>query len=303
MGTIHCYAAYLRSHDDVALNAVSAGFTNEFVEIVLGSTIVIPIATGYLGLDWVKEHISFGVAFQTMPFLFDKWGPFLATIAGVMWFGLLFFSGITSSLAMGTPWLGFMEDEFDWGRKRSAFTFGLITLIIGMPCVLFYHQGVFDEYDYWAGTVSLVVFALVETILFSWIFGIEKGWQEINLGADIRVPHIFKFVIKYITPLMLLFVFLGSLLTPAHNDWGAAFSSLLAGNGWILDNGSLIKEVANTGLKQQISQATDPSIIAGLKEKVTYINGARLLLTALFVSIAVLVYVAYQRRIKKSVKS
>jgi SNF family Na+-dependent transporter len=28
---------------------------------------------------------------------------------------------------------------------------------------------VFDEYDYWAGTVSLVVFAMFETILFSWI--------------------------------------------------------------------------------------------------------------------------------------
>jgi SNF family Na+-dependent transporter len=34
MGTIHCYAAYVKSKDDVALNAVSAGFMNEFVEVV-----------------------------------------------------------------------------------------------------------------------------------------------------------------------------------------------------------------------------------------------------------------------------
>lgn len=44
MGTIHCYAAYIDSKDDIALNAVSAGFMNEFVEVVLGSLIVIPIA-------------------------------------------------------------------------------------------------------------------------------------------------------------------------------------------------------------------------------------------------------------------
>src|SRR5690606_22552619 len=44
MGTIHCYAAYVRSKDDIALNALTSGFTNEFVEVVLGSLIVIPIA-------------------------------------------------------------------------------------------------------------------------------------------------------------------------------------------------------------------------------------------------------------------
>jgi SNF family Na+-dependent transporter len=31
MGTIHCYAAYI-AKDDIALNAVSTGFMNEFVE-------------------------------------------------------------------------------------------------------------------------------------------------------------------------------------------------------------------------------------------------------------------------------
>ena len=47
---------------------------NGFVEIVLGASIVIPIAVGYLGLDWVKENAGFAMAFQTMPFLFGKWG-------------------------------------------------------------------------------------------------------------------------------------------------------------------------------------------------------------------------------------
>ena len=80
MGTIHCYAAYVKAKDDVALNAMSAGWMNEFVEVCLGSLIVIPIAAGYLGLDWVKQNAGFGMAFQTMPFLFENWGPFLATM-------------------------------------------------------------------------------------------------------------------------------------------------------------------------------------------------------------------------------
>jgi len=210
MGTIHCYAAYLKTKDDIALNAVSAGFMNEFVEVVLGSLIVIPIAAGYLGLDWVLQNAGFGMAFQTMPYLFQQWGEVLGAVAGLFWFGLLFFAGITSSLAMGTPWIGFMRDEFNWSQIKGAWSFGLLALLMGLPTVFFYQQGVFDEYDYWAGTVSLVIFAFLETILFSWIFGMKKGWAEITMGADIKVPIFFKYVLLYVTPLLLGWVLISS---------------------------------------------------------------------------------------------
>jgi len=214
MGTIHCYAAYVKPKDDIALNAVSAGFMNEFVEVVLGSLIVIPIAAGYLGLDWVIQNAGFGMAFQTMPYLFQQWGGVLAVFAGVLWFGLLFFAGITSSLAMGTPWMGFMQDEFSWSKNKSAWSFGALILAMGLPTVIFYKQGLFDQYDYWAGTVSLVVFAFLETILFSYIFGIKKGWVEITSGADIKVPGFYKYIILIITPALL-----GWVLVSSIPDW------------------------------------------------------------------------------------
>ena len=296
MGTIQCYAAYMNSKDDIALNAVSAGFMNEFVEVVLGSLIVIPIAAGYLGLDWVIENAGFGMAFQTMPFLFQQWGPVLAAIAGLLWFGLLFFAGITSSLAMGTPWMGFMKDEFNWGQNKGAWSFGLLILIMGLPTVIFFQEGVFDEYDYWAGTVSLVVFAMLETILFSWIFGIKKGWAEIISGADIKVPSIYKFIIKFVTPIMLIIIFLGSLFKPLNNDWSGNVSSLFSGDGWNLDNGSIVKTVMHSGIKEKILASTDPVVISQLESQMMYLNFARLLLLSLFIFISALVYVAFLKR-------
>lgn len=296
MGTVHCYASYVKKKDDIALNSVSAGFTNEFVEVVLGSMIVIPIAAGYLGINWVIENAGFGMAFQTMPFLFGKWGEVIGAIAGVFWFGLLFFAGITSSLAMGTPWMGFMQDEFGWKRNSAAWSFGLITLIVGLPTVLFFQQGVFDEYDYWAGTVSLVVFAAIEAVLFSWVFGIRKGWNELTLGADIKLPGIYKYVMLFVTPVMLLIVFFSSLITPVNNDWLGAFKNI--GN-WTLDNNSLIKKVLNSGLKEKLAAATSPDEIAAIKDQIFYTTGARFLLLALFIFICVLVYRAYVKRIRE----
>ena len=244
MGTIHCYAAYVKPKDDIALNAMAAGWMNGFVEIVLGASIVIPIAVGYLGLDWVKENAGFAMAFQTMPFLFGKWGAVLGTVAGVMWFGLLFFAGITSSLAMGSPWVGFMQDEFKLSLNKAAWSFGLVTLIVGMPTVLFYQEGVFDQYDYWAGTVGLVFFGLVEAILFSWVWGVDKGWDEINRGSDITLPKIYKPILKYVTPTILMLVFTLSLISPKGNDWKGALT-----NGWEFDSSSIIGQLQNVDIK------------------------------------------------------
>ncbi len=306
MGTVHCYAAYLREKDDVALNAVSAGFTNEFVEVVLGGAIVIPIAAGYFGVDWLTQpgNSGFGLAFQSMPFLFEKWGPILSMLAGLFWFGLLFFAGITSSLAMGTPLMGFLQDEFNVKRNKAAITFGLIVLIMGLPTVLLYtlrangsvNLVAFGEYDYWAGTVSLVVFAMAETILFAWIFGMTKGWAEINSGADIKVPIIYRYIIRFVTPVMLIIVFVGALVTPLGNDWIGAFDSLTAGNGWPLDNESLINMLRLKGLNEEISNTTDAGALAILKQNRTYSYIARALLIGLFTGISWLVYIAYRKR-------
>jgi NSS family neurotransmitter:Na+ symporter len=275
MGSIQCYASYLRKRDDVALNAMSAGWMNEFVEVVLGAAIVIPITVGYFGIEGMKDLVSqaggLGLGFRTLPYLFQQWGPILAIVAGVLWFGLLFFAGITSSLAMGTPVMGFLRDEFGWKRTSSAWAFGAIVFILGLPTVLFFKYGVFDEYDYWAGTVSLVVFAMFEIILFAWVFGIDKGWEEITRGADITVPAIFKYIIKFVTPAFLIFVFVGSL----PGIWDA---------------------ITNKAIYEQIAKATDPAAIAELELKIFFVNISRLLLVAVWGFIAFMVYKAYAKR-------
>src|SRR3989304_8734129 len=96
---------------------------NEFVEVILGGSILIPIATAYLGLNAVQAATmggsGFGLGFLTLPTLFNNWGWF-APVAGAMWFGLLFFAGITSSLAMGQPILAFFKDEFGAARAEGA---------------------------------------------------------------------------------------------------------------------------------------------------------------------------------------
>ena len=59
-GSVQCYASYVKKKDDIALNSMAAGWMNEFVEVVLGSAIIIPISIGYFGLDKVVELTQLG---------------------------------------------------------------------------------------------------------------------------------------------------------------------------------------------------------------------------------------------------
>lgn len=277
MGSIQCYASYVRPKDDIALNAMSAGWMNEFVEVVLGSCIIIPISIGYLGIDKVVELTSsggLGLGFKTLPYLFQQWGPFLSMAAGIMFFSLLFFAGITSSLAMGTPCISFFEEEYKFSKQKSSLLFGIIILLLGLPTVLFFNYGVFDEYDYWAGTISLVVFALGEVILFSWIFGIKKGWEELMEGADIRIPNIYKYITLYITPLLLGFVF-------------------------VMYLPELWDKLTHKELMESIQNTTDPQQLAELKKTLRYINISRVGLLSIFGIITYMVYHAYHKRKKE----
>ena len=298
MGSIHCYASYVRQRQDIALNAASAGWMNEFVEVILGGTLLIPIATAYLGLAAVQQATAggsgFGLGFLTLPTLFNNWGWF-APIAGAMWFGLLFFAGITSSLAMGQPIMAFLEDEFKTPRNKAAILFGLGTLLLGFWCVWLYPGGSFDEFDFWTGTFSLVVFALAEAFIFAYIFGMDKGWEEITRGADMKVPVIFRYVIKYVTPIFILVVFVGALLSPVGGDWGGAVSSLFSGNGWPFDASSVIGRVLHVGTDYRWFDET------GRGTRVMIQDLTRLLLVLVFMFWAFLVWKAWRNKERRQV--
>lgn len=204
MGVIISYASYLKKEDDVVLSGLTSASTNEFAEIVLGGSIIIPAAFAFFGPEKIIEVAAggtFGLGFVTMPVILDKLP--LSMFFAFAWFLLLFIAGITSSISMLQPAIAFCEDEFNTSKSKAVAIIGTAAFILMQPVIFFMGKGVIDELDFWAGTFCLVVFGLFETIMFGWIFGIDKAWDEVHKGAQMKVPGVYKFIIKYITPLFL----------------------------------------------------------------------------------------------------
>ncbi|MCB0358612.1 MAG: hypothetical protein KDD44_03225 [Bdellovibrionales bacterium] len=129
-------------------------------------------------------------------------------IFGFLWFFMLFLAAITSSLSMLQPAIAFLEEGLNVGRKASVAVLGIIALL-GSLFVLYFSEGLvaLDTMDFWVGTFLIFVLATVQIIVFGWVFGIDRGLAEANRGAQIRIPSWVGFIMKYVSPLYLLVIF------------------------------------------------------------------------------------------------
>jgi SNF family Na+-dependent transporter len=139
-----------------------------------------------------------------MPLVLQKMA--MGNIMGFLWFMLLFLAGITSSISLAQPAVAFLEDEFNLSTRRASLILAAAMFVLCQPAIFLLGRGVLDELDFWGGTFCLVLFATIETILFGWVFGMEKAWTEMHIGSDITIPKIYRFIIKYITPAFLLLI-------------------------------------------------------------------------------------------------
>jgi neurotransmitter:Na+ symporter, NSS family len=205
-GIIITYASYLRSKDDVVLSALTASAANEFCEVGLGGLITVPAAFIFLGAAGVVGQGTFDLGFKVLPLVFAKLP--LPWLFGWMFFFLLFLAAITSSLSMLQPGIAFLEEGLGIGRKQSVALLGLMTAI-GTAFVVYFSKGLkaLDTLDFWVGTVFLFIMATIIITYFGWSMGIERGWREAHEGAVMKIPGVFKFVMKYLSPLYLITIF------------------------------------------------------------------------------------------------
>jgi len=168
---------------------------------------VIPAAFMFLGQAGVSNPPgTFGMGFVALPNVFNQMpaGQFF----GFLFFFLLFLAAVTSSLSMLQPSIALLEEGLGIGRKASVTMLSFITLT-GATFVVYFSKDLLalDTIDFWMANFFIFILATFQIILFGWIVGIDKGMAELRRGAEIRLPNLLKFLLKYIAPLYLIIVF------------------------------------------------------------------------------------------------
>ncbi len=227
-GIILNYASYMKRKDDVALSSLTASATNELFEVGFGGMITIPAAFIFLGLTGTAAAVTtgtFGLGFNTLPVVFAHMGA-LGNLVGAAWFFMLFLAAITSSISMYQPAVALVKEALGWTHRKATTAIAVLGTLGALLTLWFTEGGAFwSTMDFWVGTFFIFVMATAQIILFSWVFGIDRGWREIHSGASIQLPSIFKFIMKYVAPLYLLVVFVGFCVQNLGPSISAAWAS------------------------------------------------------------------------------
>jgi SNF family Na+-dependent transporter len=202
----------MKKKDDVVLSGLAASSTNELFEVGFGGMITLTASVVFLGLAGTTAAVStgsFGLGFTTLPVVFAHMGPF-GNFIGAAWFFMLFLAAITSSLSMYQPSVALIKEALGWAHGKATAAIVVMAIIGTFMTLWFTKDGAFlSTVDFWVGTLLIFVMATVQIIYFGWVFGIERGWKEMHEGASIRIPPVFKFIMKYVAPAYLLIVFIG----------------------------------------------------------------------------------------------
>jgi hypothetical protein len=140
-------------------------------------------------------------------------------------FALLSLAALTSSISLLKPVLAFLEEAFLWRRSRATAALGAL-MALGAGWTWYFSKDLkaLDTMDFWVGNVGVFALGTIVIVLFGWGIGPEKGWRELRRGAELRVPRIFYFVMRYVTPFYLLTIF--SLFVLAKIvGWNFSFSA------------------------------------------------------------------------------
>ena len=207
MGILVTFGSYMKK--DVSIEE-----STEHVEIfdtliaVMAGLMIIPAVFAFSGGDPDTLQAGPALMFITIPKVFASMG--LGTVVGVLFFVLVLFAAVTSSIALTESAVSTFEDELGWGRKKATVLVGVIMVALGTLSSLGYGPlaGVtvigmqfLDFFDFLTNSVMMPIAAIATCLLVSRVIGVDKIEQEVELdGQPFRRKRIFRFMIRWLCP-------------------------------------------------------------------------------------------------------
>ena len=225
MGILVTFGSYMRKETEIEAATEQVEIFDTAIAIMAG-LMIIPAVFAFSGGDAATLQAGPSLMFITIPKVFASMG--FGTLTGVMFFVLVLFAALTSSIALTESAVSTFEDEFKWSRKKSTTIISLIIVSLGSLSALGYGplaevtiigMQFLDFFDFLTNTVMMPIAAIATCLLVSRVIGVEKIEAEVTAdGAPFKRKKIFAFMIRFLCP-----VFAGIIL----------ISSIANAFGWI----------------------------------------------------------------------
>jgi SNF family Na+-dependent transporter len=100
--------------------------------------------------------------------------------------------------------MDFLQSNFNVSTKKASFYTLLNIFVLSLPVIFLYNRGVFDDIDFWIGTILIIIVSLLEIYTFAWTENAENNMRTLMESNLIKLKKIVFYVIKYVVPVILL---------------------------------------------------------------------------------------------------
>jgi len=250
-GIMIAYASYLPKEADITGSAFVASIGNCLYSLIAGFAVWGTL--GYMATvqnlpveDVVKESI--GLAFVTYPKAISLI-PAFSGLFGIMFFSILVFAGLSSSISIIEAFTSSVMDKFHYKRQAVVSVVCLIGFLGGI--IFTTGSGLYwlDIVDHFLTSYGLVVVGIIECLVVGWYLKSEKMRDHINKVSPVKVGKWWDISIKVVTPLILSLILISSLFQEFLKPYGGypVTFLILIGRDWLF--ATIIAAIIVAGLE------------------------------------------------------
>ena len=217
MGILITFGSYMKKDSSIEDSTRNVEVFDTAIAIMAG-LMIIPAVFAFSGGDPDMLQAGPALMFITIPKVFANMG--FGTVVGILFFLLVLFAAVTSSIALTESAVSTFEDEIGWSRRKSTVVIGIIMIALGTLSCLGYGPLAFvkiigmqflDFFDFLTNSVMMPIAAMMTSIFVSKVVGIDRIEEEIRHGEGaFRRKKIFVVMIKYFCPIFAMIILASS---------------------------------------------------------------------------------------------
>ncbi len=217
MGIMITYGSYMKKDVSIETSVHQIEIFDTGIAFLAG-LMVVPAVIGFSGVDGMSKGP--GLMFITLPKVFNSMGPVMGNIVGLVFFVLVFFAALTSSISLMETVVSTLEDKFHISRKLSCLCVLLGSVVLGLPSALGFGllsnitilgMDILSFFDFLTNSILMPIVAILTCIIVCYIIKPSAVVEEVELTGKFRLKGLFKVMI-YIAPVFLVTILVFAIL-------------------------------------------------------------------------------------------
>ncbi len=218
MGIMITYGSYMKKDINIESSVRNIEIFDTGIAFLAGLMVIPAVfACG----DFGKLNKGAGLMFDTLPKVFEEMPG--GHIIAAVFFLMVFFAAITSSISLMETIVSIFRDKLGWGRKKACLVVLIVTIALGSLSALGYGSLSFisiksigfyflEMFDFITNSVLMPIVALITCIFVGYILKPKTLIEEMNIGGRFKSTTLYNIMVKYVAPVFIVAILVFSVL-------------------------------------------------------------------------------------------